>query len=130
MLPVRQAGVPSAVRRLIADRIESVQQLEILLLLRAASGKEWSPSEVARALVAEVDSSEDWLERMTRARLLASNGGSYRYAPATTDMEDAVGGLAESYAKYRVAVIALIFSKPSERVRTFSDAFRVRRGKE
>jgi hypothetical protein len=122
--------VPTAVRRLIADRIESVQQLEILLLLRAASDKEWSPEEVARALVTEVDSSEDWLERMTRARLLTSNGDSYRYAPATAEMEDAIDGLAESYAKYRVAVIALIFSKPSERVRTFSDAFRIRRGKD
>lgn len=123
-------GVPTAVRRLIADRIESVQQLEILLLLRAASDKEWSPEEVARALVTEVDSSEDWLERMTRARLLTSNGDSYRYAPDTTEMEAAVDGLAESYAKYRVAVIALIFSKPSERVRTFSEAFRLRRRKD
>jgi hypothetical protein len=45
-------------------------------------------------------------------------------------MEAAVDGLAESYAKYRVAVIALIFSKPSERVRTFSEAFRLRRRKD
>jgi hypothetical protein len=81
-------------------------------------------------LVAEVDSSEDWLERMTRARLLISNGDSYRFAPATAEMEAAVDGLAESYAKYRVAVIALIFSKPSERVRTFSEAFRIRRRKD
>lgn len=78
-------GVPTAVRRLIADRIESFQQLEILLLLRAASDKEWSPRDVARALVTEVDSSEDSLERMTRARLLISNGDSYRYAPATVE---------------------------------------------
>jgi hypothetical protein len=127
---VGRAGVPMAVRRLIAHRIESVQQLEILLLLRAASDKEWSPEEVARALVTEVESSEDWLERMTRARLITSNGDSYRYAPATAEMEGAIDGLAESYAKYRVAVIALIFSKPSERVRTFSDAFRIRRGKD
>jgi hypothetical protein len=51
----------------------------------------------------------------------------YRYAPATAELEASVDGLAESYAKYRVAVVALIFSKPSERVRTFSDAFRIRR---
>jgi len=122
-------GVPTTVRRLIADRIESVQQLEILLLLRAASDKAWTAEEVARALVTEVDSSEDWLERMARGRFLVRDEDTYRYAPATAEMDDAVDALAESYAKYRVAVIALIFSKPSERVRTFSDAFRIRRGK-
>jgi hypothetical protein len=122
--------VPTAVRRLIADCIESVRQLEILLLLRAASDQEWTAEEVARGLVTEVDSSEDWLERMARGRLLVSDGDTYRYAPATAEMEDAVDALAESYAKYRVAVIALIFSKPNERVRTFSAAFRIRRGKD
>jgi hypothetical protein len=123
-----QTGLPTAVRCLISERIESVQQLEILLLLRAAPDKEWAPPEVARALVTQVESSQEWLEEMTRTRLLASDGRVYRYAPVSAELEDSVDGLAESYAKYRVAVIALIFSKPSERVRTFSDAFRIRDG--
>ena len=122
--------LPTAVRRLIAERIESVQQLEILLLLRAAPDKHWSPPEVARALVTQVESCEEWLEEMARTRLLAGDGLVYRYAPATAELEDAVDALAESYAKYRVAVIAFIFSKPSERVRTFSDAFRIRGGRQ
>jgi hypothetical protein len=99
-----------------------------LLLLRAAPDKDWSPREVARALVTQIESSEEWLDEMTRDQLVVSRGVMYRYAPATAELEAAVDGLAESYAKYRVAVIALIFSKPSERVRTFSDAFRIRGG--
>lgn len=122
-----RTGVPTAVRRLIAERIESVQQLEILLLLRAAPGKAWTPRQVARALVTQVEPSEEWLAEMTRTQLLVSDGRVYRYAPATAELEASVDGLAKSYAKYRVAVVALIFSKPSERVRTFSDAFRIRR---
>src|ERR671914_11952 len=126
ILHMGRTELPTAVRHLIAERIESVQQLEILLLLRSAPDKDWSPPEVARALVTQVESSEEWLEEMTRDRLLVTRGRGYRYAPATAELEAAVDGLAESYAKYRVTVIALIFSQPSERVRTFSDAFRIR----
>jgi hypothetical protein len=127
---VRQTGVPTAVRRLIAERIESVHQLEILLLLRAAPDKSWSPREVARALVTGVETSEDWLQRMAHDGFLVRDRDKYRYAPATAELDHGVDGLAESYAKYRVAVVTLIFSKPSERVRTFSDAFRIRRRRE
>ena len=91
-----QTGLPTAVRRLISERIESVLQLEILLLLRAAPDKDWAPPEVARALVTQVESSQEWLEEMTRTRLLVSDGRVYRYAPVTAELEGAVDGLAES----------------------------------
>jgi hypothetical protein len=91
-----QRSLPTAVRRLISERIESVQQLEILLLLRAAPDKDWAPPEVARALVTQVESSQEWLEEMTRTRFLVSDGRVYRYAPVTAELEDAVKGLAEA----------------------------------
>jgi hypothetical protein len=120
--------VPKDVERFIATDIESVEQLEVLLLLRAAPDKHWTAHEVARALVSRVDSAADWLDRMARRDLLAQTGdGTYRYAPPTPDVAHTIDALAESFAKYRVTVVALIFSKPSERVRLFSDAFRLRR---
>lgn len=42
-------GVPAEVRRFIAAEIESVGQLEVLLLLRGAADKNWTADEVARA---------------------------------------------------------------------------------
>jgi hypothetical protein len=121
--------VPTEVRRFIAAEIESVEQLEVLLLLRAAADKDWTANEVARALVTQVESARGWLERMVGAGLLSGGGEGYRYAPPTREVEETIDGLAESYANYRVTVIGLIFSKPSERVTLFSDAFRIRRRK-
>ena len=66
------------------------------------------------------------LEQLSADSLLNRTGERYRYAPSRED-ERAIDGLAESYAKYRVAVIGLIFSKPSEHVREFPEAFRLRR---
>jgi sugar-specific transcriptional regulator TrmB len=122
-----QTGVPGDVRRFIAAEIQSVGQLEVLLLLRGVADKSWTADEVARALVMQAPSVASWLETMARRGLVAADGGTYRYAPPTAEVERTVDRLAESYAKYRVAVIGTIFSRPSEGVTRFSEAFRVRR---
>ena len=123
-----QTGVPAEVRRFIAAEIESVGQLEVLLLLRGAPDKSWTPGEVARALVMQVGPATTWLEQMADGSFVAQPAsGAYRYSPASAEVERTIDGLAESYAKYRVAVISLIFSKPSEGVTRFSEAFRIRR---
>jgi hypothetical protein len=127
---VAPTGVPAAVGRFIEGRIESVEQLEVLLLLRAAPSTGWTAAQVARALVTQPESAAHWLKKMAADGLLAVEGGSYRYAPPTPEVERTIDDLAESFAKYRVTVIGLIFSKPSERVRLFSDAFRIRRRKD
>lgn len=122
-----QTGVPTEVRRFITAEIDSVGQLEVLLLLRGAPDKDWTAQEVARALVSQQDSAASWLARMEIRGLLSVTDGAYRYAPATAEMARTIDRLAEAYAHYRVAVIGLIFSKPAEHVTLFSDAFRIRR---
>ena len=124
---MQESGVPAPVRRFIAGHIESVGQLEVLLLLRAAADKAWTTDEVARAVVTQHASAAGWLEQLRGHGLLGRDDGRYIYAPPTREVERAIDDLAESYAKYRVAVIGLIFSKPSEQVRDFPEAFRLRR---
>lgn len=124
---VAETGVPAPVREFVAKHIESVAQLEVLLLLRAAGDKEWTPQEVAGALVIQPESiAASWLEDLTERRLAREKGGSYRYQPPR-EMRSTLDDLAQSYAKYRVTLVALIFSKPSDRITHFSDAFRIRR---
>jgi hypothetical protein len=124
---VAETGVPAPVQRFIASNIVAVAQLEVLLLLRAAADKEWTATEVARALVTQPEAAGDWLADLTERGLARESGGSYRYAPAGADVERTVDALAESYANYRVAVIGLIFARPSERITLFADAFRIRK---
>ena len=120
-----ETGVPAPVQRFIASHIVSVAQLEVLLLLRAAADKDWTAPEVARALVTQPEAAAGWLADLATRGLATEDDGRYRYAPA--DVESTVDALAESYAKYRVAVIGLIFGRPSERVTRLADAFRIRR---
>jgi hypothetical protein len=119
--------VPGPVRRFIASHIVSVAQLEVLLLLRAAADKQWTAAEVARALVTQPEAAAGWLDDLTERGLASESAGRYRYVPADAQVDRTVDALAESYAKYRVAVIGLIFARPSDRLTEFADAFRIRR---
>ncbi|MFY0563258.1 hypothetical protein ACN28E_05395 [Archangium lansingense] len=116
-------------RRFITDHIDSVEQLEILLLLHQHPERSWTAESVARELRISALSADDRLKDMARSGILAKVQGSeveYRYAPSQ-QLGDVVAGLATAYAERRVTVINLIFSKPIDKIRTFADAFRLRR---
>ncbi|WP_235216839.1 hypothetical protein [Archangium violaceum] len=117
-------------RRLIAEHIDSVEQLEILLLLQQHPERSWTAESVARELRISPLSAGDRLKDMARSAILSRVQGSeveFRYAPESPGMAEAVAGLATAYSERRVTVINLIFSKPVDKIRTFADAFRLRR---
>ena len=120
--------ISEPVRRFIAQHIHSAAQLEVLLLLRAVPDREWSVDDVARAQVATARMSEQLLGDLDRRGLVArdSESGRYRYAPPG-NLSGVIDGLAEAYATRRVAVVGLIFSKPSAAVTGLAEAFRIRK---
>jgi hypothetical protein len=127
---LHESGLPEEVRRFIAHHIESVEQLEILLLLYKRPGQAWSSEAVSQELRIDAKSAGERLEDMAHDGLLRRQGRSpceYQYGPENSKLEDAVRGLAAGYAERRVTVINLIFSKPIDRIRTFADAFRLRK---
>lgn len=118
------------VRRLIAEDIDSVEQLEILLLLFQHPERTWTAESVARELRVSALSAGERLEDLTYDGLVVRVDGSegeYRYGPETPSRDEAVRGLATAYSERRVTVINLIFSKPVDKIRTFADAFRLRK---
>lgn len=121
-------SLPEALQRFLAERIDSVEQLEILLLLAQDPAQEWAAPDVARALYTHPDSAGRRLAVLQLQGLLArTDGGAYRYAAAGTDTGALVSQLAVAYRERRVSVISLIASRPMDNVRAFSDAFRLKR---
>lgn len=107
--------------------IDSVEQLEVLLLLHGSPSVVWSPEAVAKTLYSNPDSIARRLAGLHARGLLAiAEVSSYRYQPRTAELADTVSLLADTYRQRRVAVITVIASKPMENVRAFSDAFRLR----
>jgi hypothetical protein len=124
-------GLPEDVHRFLHQHIESVEQLEVLLLLWRAPERGWSSDEVATAVYSHPSSVVRRLAMLYGQGLLREREpGCYQYAPRTAELHDTVTRLDHIYRERRVAVITLIASKPIENVRAFSDAFRIRRKKE
>ncbi len=125
------SGLPEDVHRFLHQHIESVEQLEVLLLLWRAPERGWSADEVATAVYSHPSSVLLRLAMLLGQGLLREREpGCYQYAPPSADLHDTVTRLDHMYRERRVAVITLIASKPIESVRAFSDAFRIRRKKE
>ena len=122
--------VPREVRRFIADNIDSVGQLEVLLLVRSDPERYWSASEVSRTLRSRRTWAEVQLEYLRVEGLLVAgedNHPRYRYDPARPDLELVIARVSEAFESLRADVIRLVFSQsPSEHLRAFSETFRLR----
>jgi DNA-directed RNA polymerase specialized sigma subunit len=120
------------VLRLLYEQVTSYEQLEALLLLHAAPGRDWTVTEVAAALHIDTANAAAALTALGAQRLLSvkSSGAEqdYRYAPADGAMAAGVDKLAQSYAERRLEVVKQMSANAIERVRssaarTFADAF-------
>ncbi|MBW3594711.1 MAG: hypothetical protein KY391_03960 [Actinobacteria bacterium] len=121
--------VPEDAQNLIARHIHSVAQLELLLYLRDRRGEVVTPESVGRDQKVGPDMARDLLTDLAGRGFLTEKDGGFIYDPKSP-LDRQVDELAGAYNAYRVTVINLIFSKPSEGVQSFADAFRVRRDDE
>ena len=126
-------GIPEDVVTFLTDRIDSVEQLEVLLLLQQTPETEWTGESVARHLYREPTSVGRRLGVLRLQGLLHASEGenpTFRYAPSSDTLDATVRRLATAYAERRVSVLAIIAGKPMDNVRAFADAFRIRREEE
>lgn len=126
-------GIAQEVSLFLADHIDSVLELELLLLLRSESARTWTAAELANELKIDPAFAAAQLEKFHHRKFLARTDqadGAYRYAPASPELDAAVASVAATYATHRVSMIALIFSKPTSTLKSFADAFRIRKDNE
>jgi hypothetical protein len=121
---------PAEIAQFIDQNIESLAQLEAILLLRGEPTRSWTTEDVAKALYITPEMAGPLLADMSRTGFAKSSPSgqphSYSYG-LTGQMDELAGRLASVYQERRVAVISLIYSKPMNKVQTFADAFRLRR---
>jgi hypothetical protein len=121
-------NVPEIVRSLIARHLDSVLEVEILLLLHGSRPRAWSADEVVEKLRIDRSWAVTQLGKLCDAGLLKRDPQlqTYAYGPASAELDLAVVALDGAYTDRRVSVIEAIFAKPLEKIRSFADAFRIR----
>lgn len=105
----------------------SVWALELLLLLHD-SKRGWLTPELVRELRSSDSVVEQSIERLVAAGLvLVEKDAKARYAPATSQQDVLVKRLHEEYMKRPAAVRRVILHGREEKLRSFSDAFMLKR---
>ena len=123
-------NLPPEVSALIAKHIDSVVRLEVLLHLYRRAPASDTADGTAKELRVDAAWASGQLDELCARGLAECEDGppkTYRYAPISPQMGAAVDMLAVAFAQRRVAVIATIYSQPPDPLRTFSDAFKLRK---
>lgn len=122
-----QDVVPKEVRDFIDKHIDSVSQLEALLLLRRNPELKWdAPGTANRLYISEQEAAAVLAKLSAEGLLVAEEGGRYRFGCRTAESHELVDRLAGLYARHLIPVTKLIHSKP-DRIQQFADAFKLRR---
>jgi len=126
-------NIRADLRDFIVNEVGSIAQLELLLLLHQDARKDWSAEEAARALYTATDATSALLEGFRARGFVSSSENSpvrYQFAARSPEQEQLVRDLADLYQARRVTVINLIYAGPEQKLRSFADAFRLRKRKE
>jgi hypothetical protein len=120
--------IPEDVRQFILQNIDSIAQIEGLVLVRSTPKTEWSVDAIAQKLFIGQAEAVTLLKRLSARGFLGETGnetGLYRYMPASQDLDKMIEKTADIYTRYLIPVTHLIHSKP--RVQEFADAFLIRK---
>jgi hypothetical protein len=118
--------------QLLLEQIETLEGLEIVLLLQRTPSRGWPAVDVAQELRITAESAGSRLTKlMARGFATATGEGSersYQFAPSTPELAKDVADLAAAYATARLTVINHLASRQLDQIRSFANAFKLRGG--
>jgi DNA-binding transcriptional regulator GbsR (MarR family) len=122
--------IPPEVRKLIHERIHSIEALEVLLMLYRQRARAVALDEMVTQLRIGRASVEAAVSELESAGLATRDSVAVGYRPTPLEIDQAVASLLHTYENFRVETLVLISSNAIKRVRndalrTFAEAFRL-----
>jgi predicted ArsR family transcriptional regulator len=123
-----EGGLPPDLRVFLHTCIESIEQVELLLLMRG-SERMRTAREIASELRVSVAVARREVETLAARGLLEVRVGeeiAYRYRPKSEDLARYCDLLAQYYITSRQAVLRFVADESRLSIKKFSDAFKLR----
>ena len=121
--------IPPDIQQFIHDRIDSIAQMEALLLLRGSPDTWWDVATIAERLYIPVENCRPVASGLHSAGLFVKEETDkverYRYRPANGELREMVDRLAYYYAQHLVPISNLVHAKSRSRIQEFSRAFKL-----
>jgi hypothetical protein len=121
--------LPESVAGFVLKNLDSVAELEGLLLVRSSPEEDWDVGVLARRLYITDAEANVVLTTLHRRGLMGRSGDIFRYAPASDERRAEVDAVAAAYPRFLIPITNLIHGKPRASLRDFADAFRLREEK-
>ena len=122
---------PQELQSFIQDTIPSVDAAELLVLLARDPQREYSASGAVDAMrptaVTEPAARRYLLHFLARGLVAAPKEDSYRYDPASPELDTMVRALTRVYNERPVTLVRMIYAPKDEKIRSFADAFRIKK---
>ena len=119
--------VSDELRSFILKRIDSVVQIEALLLIRSGAQSHWNATGLAKRLYIAESEAAEALNRLCAAELLICVDGNYRVDGIPLQNLELLEELLGAYSRHLIPVTNIVHSK-SRRIGSFADAFKFRKG--
>ncbi|WP_413290572.1 hypothetical protein [Bdellovibrio sp. HCB337] len=114
--------IPKEVKDFVFQYIDSVEQLEILLLLNAEPHKVWTVGEVHQTLRSNMSSVEKRLNLLAAQKLIDKKEGGFQFKPEGSEKNEIIRQLSGAYKVHRHRIFEMIFS-PMKKARDIAEAF-------
>ncbi|MDI1445514.1 hypothetical protein [Polyangium sp. 6x1] len=123
--------IPAELARFIQEHVHSLEQLEVICLLRDTAPREWRADEVSREIGSSLMSIGRRLEHLAEQRFIGvrhtERGPAYQHGPASEELAALIDATAKLYKERRLAVIDLVYGRPESDLRAFADAFMLKK---
>jgi len=123
-------SIPEDVAELLLNRIDSIGQLEALLLLRRSPDVEWTSGALSQRLYIAEPEAANLLARLAADGFLLTGGAKpvvYQYRAHSGELAALVDRIAELYRTHLIPITNLIHNKPRMRIQQFADAFKLKK---
>ena len=118
--------IPPDVREFILAHIDSIAQLEALILLANQPDARWTISGVAAQLYIDESNAKPVLDQLCDAGLLRYDEDAFWFNGDPPGQREIVDKLSALYARHLIPVTNLVHAKPSG-ARAFAAAFKLRK---
>ena len=118
--------IPTRVLQFLAERIDTVPQLEALLLLWENPQRLWSEEDLAGRIYVGRQAAATILQALQRQQLATAEPAPvarYRYNPQWDPSGEVMPEVAAAYRRHLVPLATFIHSRASTAVREFARAF-------
>ena len=120
--------LPLDIKQFLIDNIDSIAHLEVLLKLFSDPTESWNAENLSKEMRSNITAATIQLESLQRKGLIKSNDGKfYRYESTNAELNKKIEDLVNVYHDKPVAVVSCIYERPTDKLKGFADAFKLKK---